>query len=82
MKHISFKSNFFHGQKAVALLAVVFLSRLTHSHEHRLIYKELFDSIDLLFSLGRTYSVAIENRMPINDGLRVSVYISIPVPLR
>lgn len=38
--------------------------------------------LSLLFCYSFTYSVAIENFMPIKVGERVSVYISIPVPLR
>lgn len=53
----------------------------------------MFTNIDIIYlqvallsymalSAHFTYSVAIENGMPMNVGLKVSVYISIPVPLR
>jgi hypothetical protein len=56
----------------------VFLSQL-----HRFTNIDLFTFFNFIdFQASFTYSVAMENLMPINVGLKVSVYISIPVPLR
>lgn len=39
-------------------------------------------TVRLVKSMNKTYSVAQLNFMPTKEGLKVSVYISIPVPLR